>query len=77
MPDNKWTDSITVAAQRKESLALLVELEKWDIRAFRRDRNTLIKTIKFSYNHKRLQYIHDSLTSKLDNAMMKKLSEGL
>lgn len=68
---------MTTAEKRVECLRLLIELKKWDIYPFRRDRAALHKQIKFSYNLTRLDFIHDRLNSLLDRAMMKKLSEGL
>jgi hypothetical protein len=68
---------MTTAEKRVECLRLLVELKKWDIYPFRRDRKKLHKQIKFSYNLTRLDVIHERLESLLDRALMKKLSAGL
>ena len=72
-----YTDTSEMAQQRKECLALLEEVGKWGIRPFSKDRRNLISTIKFSYNRKRLNYVHTRLTAMRDNAMMNKLKEGL
>lgn len=74
---NHWVDTMTTAETRTRCLYLVKELETWDIRPFRHERITLQKTIKFTYNMKRLNHIHNKLESLLENAMLAKLSEGL
>jgi hypothetical protein len=74
---NRWSDSLTLAEIRTRCLALVTELETWDIRPYRRDRIKLEKTIRFTYNMKRLSHIHDILETRLETAMMDKIAQGL
>jgi hypothetical protein len=74
---NYWHEYQTTAELRKRCLYLVTELESWDIRPYRRNRISLEKTIKFTFNMKRLNHIHDLLETRLENAMLAKLSEGL
>jgi hypothetical protein len=77
MKHNFHKAAVNFDFKRQECLDLLVELKKWGIVPFSKDRRNLTNTIKFSYNQKRLYYVHTRLTNMLDNVMMKKLSEGL
>jgi hypothetical protein len=63
--------------KRKECLTLYEELQKWGIPLSEIDQHNLKNTIKFSYNQKRLNFIYNQLTVMVDNATMKKLSQGL
>ena len=74
---NPWVDSASTRELRKQCLYLVKELDEWGIRPFYKERKKLDKTIRYSYNEKRLLYIHTKLQNTLDKAMMKKLSEGL
>jgi hypothetical protein len=74
---NYWHEYQTTVEMRKRCLYLVAELETWDIRPYRRSRIALHKSIKFTYNMKRLNHIHDMLEARLENAMLAKLSEGL
>jgi hypothetical protein len=74
---NRWSDSLTPAEIRTRCLALVKELETWDIRPYRRDRIKLEKTIRFTYNMKRLTHIHEMLESRLETAIMDKIAQGL
>jgi hypothetical protein len=74
---NHWDETQTTAEMRNRCMYLMKELESWNIRPFRRERIKLQKTVKFTYNMKRLNHIHDKLESSLENAMMRKLSQGL
>lgn len=74
---NIWKDDLTTPEVRTKCLYLLDELEKWDVRPYRRERIRIRKTIKFTYNMRHLYKIHDRLEGLLDKALMDKLSENL
>lgn len=73
----KQKDTPEIAAKRQECLALVRELELWDVRPFKKDRLSLNKQIRYTRNLDRLDYIHNRLEALLNNAMMKKLSQGI
>jgi hypothetical protein len=62
---------------RKEALESLKELNKWGIYPYHKSRISIEKEIKFTYNMKRLRSIHRALENKLNQAIMKKISEGI
>jgi hypothetical protein len=77
MMKNKWIETDDITQIRVNSLLLLTELEKWDIRPYRRQRVDIVKTIKFTYNMKRLHHVHDMLLDLKNSALMNKLAQGL
>jgi hypothetical protein len=69
--------SVELREKRKKCMTLYEELQKWSIPLSEIDQHNLKNAIKFSYNQKRLILIYDQLTIMVDNAMMRKLSQGL